>query len=409
VRVQAIGRSLPGATRTRRLALVLALGALALAGSLACSSGDEKWSCPPTNQAQSSAEFFGANAPLLRDYAGPDRAGALDALSCGMSAEGIRWARIVFDQLVEQRSPGAIDWTIPDRVVGTLARHGVRTQALFVGTAAWAADPSVAPVCRSRSYPADVAAWSHFVGAAVERYGRDGAFWREHPEIQPLPIVTWEIGNEENLRLFWCPAANPEQYAAVYRASRAAALAADPKALVAVGGLAPTFGQPGAGDVTVPDFLQRMVTATPSLAREIPAVAIHPYSPTPELVLQAVRAFREAMIAAGLGQTPMIANEVGWYTDGPPGSRFASKDERAERIREITEAIGETNCNLIAFGVNSWLTEEIDSEDPEDWYGLADPDTGEPNESGRAYGEAIAAAGSQPAGPTPLLDRLCSR
>jgi hypothetical protein len=408
VRVQAIGRSLLDAARTRRLGLVLALGALALAVLLTGSSGDEKWSCPPTNQARSSDEFFGVNAPLLRDYAGPDRAGALDALSCGISAAGISWARVVFGQVVEERQPGKTDWTIPDRVVGALARHGVRTQALFVGTAAWAADPSAVPVCGQRAFPADVAAWSRFVGAAVERYGRGGAFWAEHREIQPLPIETWEIGNEENLRLFWCPAANPERYAAVYRSSRAAALAADAKALVVVGGLAPTFGEPApAGDVTVPDFLQRMVRAEPELAREIPAVAIHPYSPTPDLVLEAVRAFREAMTAAGLGQTPMIANEVGWYTDGPPGSRFASQGERAERIRELTGAIRRTNCNLTGFGIHSWVTAETDSDDPEDWYGLADPDTGEPNESGRAYGEAIADAGSGAARPTSPFDRLC--
>jgi hypothetical protein len=325
-----------------------------------------------------------------------------------MSAEGVGWARVVFDQNVEQHFPGAIDWAIPDRVVAALARHGVRTQALFVGTAPWVADPSAVAACAARSFPADVGAWSRFVRAAVERYGRGGAFWAEHPEIDALPIETWEIGNEENLRLFWCPAANPEQYAAVYRSSRAAALTADARALVIVGGLAPTFGQSAeAGDVTVPEFLQRMVAAEPALANEIPAVAIHPYSPTPELVLQSVRAFRAAMTAAGLGRTPMIANEVGWYTEGPPGSRFASQDERAQRIRGITAAIGETDCNLIAFGVNSWVTEENDPGDPEDWYGLADPDTGEPNESGRAYGAAIEAAGPQPAGPTPPFDHLC--
>src|SRR5206468_6149716 len=96
----------------------------------------------------------------------------------------------------EQRRPGQIDWSIPDRVVGTLALHGVRTDALFVGTPGWVTDLGTALGCGPRAYPADVGAWSRFVGAAVARYGRDGSFWPEHPSIPRLPIETWEVGKD---------------------------------------------------------------------------------------------------------------------------------------------------------------------------------------------------------------------
>jgi polysaccharide biosynthesis protein PslG len=353
-------------------------------------------------------DFFGVNAPLLRNYTTPERAAALDAHARSMAGEGIKWARVVFDQSVEQRQPGAIDWSVPDRIVAALARQGVRTEALFIGTPAWVANPAMPPVCGSRSSPENVAGWSAFVGAAVERYGRGGAFWDEHPEIPALPVETWEIGNEENTGIYWCPVASPEQYARVYAGSRDAALAADPDAEVIVGGLAPAFGHVNLlNDVPVPDFLRRMISARPELARQIPAVAIHPYASSLPRVLETVRRFREAIRSAGLGETPMIVNEVGWHTSGL-GPRLAFQAQRAEWLRRLAIAARQTDCNLTAFGVHGWMTVEADLLNPEDWYGLADPRTGAPNESGRAYGVGIAAAGSDPGAPSSgELGRLC--
>jgi hypothetical protein len=132
-----------------------------------------------------------------------------------------------------------------------------------------------------------------------------------------------------------------------------------------------------------------MVAADPSLAREIPAVAIHPYAETPSDVLQVVRLYREAMRAAGLGETPMIINEVGWYTSGPPSHRQASESERAERIAELAAVIDETDCGIAGFGIHAWFTREQDGANPEDWYGVAGPENGDPRESGTAYGAAI--------------------
>lgn len=383
---------------SRRSLLLVGLLAAVAAGAVVVAK-DGRGETNPAEQ------FFGVNAPLLRNYTTPERAAALDAHARSMAAEGIRWARVVFDQAVEQRLPGPIDWSVPDRIVAALARQGVRTDALFIGTPAWVANPAVQPVCASRSFPARLAGWSSFVGAAVERYGRGGRFWEEHPEITALPIETWEIGNEQNTSVYWCPVANPEHYARVYAASREAALAADPEAQVIVGGLAPAFGQgilPG--DVPAPAFLERMVDAKPELADQIPAVAIHPYARSTAKVLETVHRFREAMRSAGLGETPLIVNEVGWHTNGL-GPRLALEGQRAEQLRTLAMAARGTDCNLSAFGVHAWMTAEANLLNSEDWYGLANPRTGIPNASGRAYGDEITGSGSDPADLD--LGRLC--
>jgi hypothetical protein len=369
----------------QRLALPIALLAVTLAGAAFLLLRGQEHGGPD-------GPFFGVNAPLLRDYALDPGDGRLDALASSMEDAGIEWARFSFDQNVEQRQPSQINWSLPDRVVGALAEHGIRVLPLFVGTAAWAADPAVLPTCGSRSYPSDVKAYSRFVGAAVARYGRGGDYWSENSDLPELPIEIWEIGNEENLINFWCPAANPRQYAALYSASRTAVLAEDEDAEVIVGGLAPVFG-PGTpeGSYPMPEFLKEMLTADSSLARKIPAVAIHPYMRTPREVLQLIGVYREAMAQAGLGDTPMIITELGWYTRGVPGPQLATEQERASRIAETVSIAWRTNCNVIGFGVHSWVTAEQDPNDHEDWYGLADPVSGEANDSGSAYGDAISA------------------
>jgi hypothetical protein len=364
---------------------------------------------PSPGDVWSGSGFFGTNTQL-RGYAAPDRAASLDTVARSMAAAGVSWTRTVFDQGWEQRTQGETDWSIPDRIVGTLARHGLRTLALFSGTARWATSFPAALRCGDMAYPADVSAWSRFVGAAVRRYGRDGSFWAEHPRIPTLPIGTWEIGNEENLRMFWCPESNPEQYAQVYRASRAAAHAADGRARLIVGGLAPTFADADAepGDVTVSSFLQRMIAADPVLADRIPAVGVHLYGPTVAAMLQELRLYRQAMVAAGLPRTPMLVNEAGWHTMGPHDRRYAAPASRAAMIRAITAASHETNCNVVGFGIHSWVTAQTDPNDPEDWYGLADPVTGVPDAGGQAYAAAIAAAAGKPGSAArPALSHLC--
>jgi hypothetical protein len=85
----------------------------------------------------------------------------------------------------------------------------------------------------------------------------------------------------------------------------------------------------------------------------------------------------------------MIANEVGWYTSGPPGSRFASDDDRADHIAKLAAVIDETDCNVEGLAIHTWFSAERDPANPVDWFGIADPATGEPRQGGVAYGEAI--------------------
>src|SRR4051794_21848150 len=145
-----------------------------------------------------SPSFFGVNGAFLRNFVSPDKAASLDGLTSSMGQEEISWARITFDQSVEERAKGTFNWYVTDTMVSSLARHGVRAAGSFMGTASWAADPSTRSNCGSRAAPFDMTGWSQWVSAAARRYGANGTFWSSHPGLSVLPVRTWEIGNEAN-------------------------------------------------------------------------------------------------------------------------------------------------------------------------------------------------------------------
>jgi hypothetical protein len=391
------GWRMEGASSRLRRTGCVALLALALTVVLAIRPGGAGAATPGT-----SPEFFGVNGAYLRDFVQPQFAPTLEGLATSMGEQGIDWARLTFDQAVDEKKRGEFNWYAPDAMVAALARHGVRGAASFVGTAWWAIDPVLRDQgrCGPRGWPYEIDGWSEWVAAAASRYGTNGTFWAQHPELPRLPIKRWEIGNEVNSGIFWCPAANPEQYAAVYSASAEAIRRADPAAEVMVAGLAPRFGWKTPTDLDVPAFLSRMTAADPSLRGSIPSVAIHPYAGTPEGALAKLAQFRQAMRDAGMPSTPMIANEIGWYTQGPAGSLLAGQDQRATNIATVANQFWRTDCGVQGLAPYSWITLEKDPLNSEHWYGLADAVTGEPNAGGLAYGRqihlALGESGQQP-------------
>ena len=88
---------------------------------------------------------------------------------------------------------------------------------------------------------ADIQAWQNFLKAAVARYGPGGSFWangyrqRFGDDAVPLPIQSWQIWNEPNLKKFFAPgttvaAVGPTSTPGCFRSSRDAIKSRDPQA-----------------------------------------------------------------------------------------------------------------------------------------------------------------------------------
>ena len=279
-------------------------------------------------------------------------------------AAGVRLMRS--DALWEAAEPTAprdgrhaYDWRRDDAMVAILARYGIRWWALIDYAPAWAA---LAPGVL-HSPPRDPATYASFAAALAERYGPGGVFWKAHPELPQLPVLSYEIWNEPDLHVFW-PDPDPARYAALYAAARAAIHRVQPRATVWTGGLSYDKG-----------FLADAVKTRPSLRGEIDGVAIHPYERDPAGVLHAVAEYRARLNAAGLGRVPLAVTETGWQDHLPLAQHYATENARAFYLFALVPALLNSACDVRAVLPYAWSTDELRAT-VDDWYGLVPPSGG---------------------------------
>lgn len=100
---------------------------------------------------------------------------------------GMRWVRLDFDWFRIEPQRGDFHWDELDRAVSRTAAPGAAMMATLAYTPPWASSNPGSP--RTSDPPADVAFWTDFVRAAVERYRQE--------------VKHWQFWNEPNVREFW--------------------------------------------------------------------------------------------------------------------------------------------------------------------------------------------------------------
>ena len=91
------------------------------------------------------------------------------------------------------------DWDGFDREVELAAEAGIRIMPFVWGSPEWVAPQPIDLPVRSAWQRWG---WTKLLREAAERYGPDGSFWEENPDLPFLPIRRWEIWNEENIVTF---------------------------------------------------------------------------------------------------------------------------------------------------------------------------------------------------------------
>jgi hypothetical protein len=256
--------------------------------------------------------FFGISpqsAPSEGDYELMERAGLTS----------LRWP-LNWSQ-VEEFSPYAAepDWSGFDRGVELAAIYGMRMLPFVSSTPTWVAG-------EFRREPVNGywqrQAWTAFLGRAVRRYGANGIFWREHPDLTYLPVRAWEIWNEPNIVTFGT--VNPGRFAQLIRISGRVLNRNDPSAKLIMGGL---FGRP----LQVPPNMQAgrflsQVYRGRRVKQWFDGVALHPYVSSAAAVRGQIRNLRRVMRAHNDADTPLYITELGWGSDS-----YESRWERGLR------------------------------------------------------------------------------
>ena len=271
-------------------AMVLALALLAAPGAQAARS-----------------EFYGITQP--RALSVPDLYGIAGA-KVHSDRFPLQWSH------VEPSMSSALRWSDYDLLIGELAAAGIRSAPFvwgspgWAGTGGWSRPPDSSP---SR------AAWEAFLKAAVARYGRGGSFWgtpyhrRFGPQATALPITSWQIWNEPNLKYAY-PATTYTQKAARYgqlvKLSHDAITAKDSKARVVLAGIT-TQKDPHAFD-----FLSSLYSVR-HIKDNFSAAAQHPYASSNALIKTAIERFRSVMANHGDEATPLWITEFAWGSHPP--------------------------------------------------------------------------------------------
>ena len=245
-----------------------------------------------------------------------------------------RWRRM-------QKDAKQVDFSSVDPILLSAAENGVRVASDDLraprpgsprASTSYDCDPGCAPYAPTSDEA--LAAWKDFVDQLVERYGPDGDLWTAHPELDPVPVRSWQIWNEQNSPTFYQPEVYPASYERLLDTASEAIKDRDPDAEVILGGM---FGTPFKGKppaLSAPDFL-RQLYAIDGAREQFDAVAAHPYAAHEGKIELQVRLLHDEIERAdddaGLWITEVGASSA----DGPnPLDRGARRD----RPQQLTDA-----------------------------------------------------------------------
>ena len=305
--------------------------------------------------------------------------------------ESIAWYRV---------EPARGRWTFAaiDPWVRESARQGLRIVALLDGPPEWATgtgDRHVAPVAGQA-----LADYANYARRLVERYGTNGTFWSENPDVPKLPIVEWDVWNEPYMSHFWRNGGehawpDPGGYARMFKAVVAEARKADPHAKFMA------EVEISSSDASNQPFLSRMFDAVPDLAQYMDIASSHPYvglnGRSPEVCAAEttdmsnrynfcrVKTLRRILDRHGAQGAKLWLTEFG-YSTCPACSRWqVSEETQAQYVHDAFRLLRHWG---VADGFIWWVykTPMTDPGHAEDWMGLLRAD-GSPKPAWGAFAE----------------------
>ncbi len=188
-------------------------------------------------------------------YEGPNPSWERDFEIDKLLESGLRRIRISIDWPKVEPEQDQFEWTNTDLFISLLTNAGLQVDGRLSYGVDWARPDGDDSAIRPEDF-ADYAAHvaEHFCGV----------------------IESYELWNEENLKIFWKPEPDPDRYGAILKATFTAVHQTCPTARVLVGGLS-GFDQ-YTFDPGLYYFLEAMHASHPDIGQYFDAVAIHPYT-----------------------------------------------------------------------------------------------------------------------------------
>ncbi len=296
----------------RRARLWLASFAVAMLGVLAFSSAASAlpanfWGVVPQ---------VGPNAEELQRL----KRGGVDSIRVPVS-----WGTI------QPTRRGGYDWSSTDPLIAAAVKARIEVFPFLSTAPSWAV-----PVDRRFGSPRTLpvrtgtqrSGWKQFVTQAILRYGPQGTFWSENPELPRRPLRTWQVWNEPNFKYFVAQP-DPADYGKLVELTYSAAKAADPGAQLVLGGL---FARPIEATFNVrprqayfaSEFLEQMYKSTPGIKSKFVGYALHPYTGSYKNLPGRIEEVRRVLARSHDAGKALYITELGWSSEPPqPHNSFA--------------------------------------------------------------------------------------
>ncbi len=289
-------------------------------------------------------------APASRDFIGITAedvfAGDANYRSANLTAQsglGIGLLRQTFDWAQIERSPGQYDLSYHDAYVLAAAQHGITVLPILFHTPEFHAGRIDG---RASCPPRTNASLAAYAQALVQRYGPTGTLWAERPDVQPLPIRSWQIWNEPNLRVYWCNKPNTKQYVAMLRTVGGAIKQVDRSANIVTAGLPDSKLS---GTIPLKRFIDQMYAA--KAAKYFDSLAINSYAKDHKELGRLLASVRKQMNARRDRAGKIWITEIGWGDRGPKHRYIVGEKGQADRIAKSFALIAKQRKKLGLRGV----------------------------------------------------------
>lgn len=234
-----------------------------------------------------------------------------------------------------------------DGAVRLAAEHGLTILPIVIYTPGWESLPHPAA---DFALPRSNSTYANYVETLVRRYGPHGSFWSANPQVPYVPIRMWQIWNEPNTSTRWPIQPFAKTYVAMLSAARRAIRLVDRNAKVVLAGM-PNFSWKD---------LEKIYRVRG--ARQLfDVVAIHPYTASPQGVLQILRLARGVMKRYGDANKPLIASETGWPSSlghSPEHYPFDSTPQgQAKKLATLLPLLAKNRrqLHLLSFDIYTWV------------------------------------------------------
>jgi len=204
-----------------------------------------------------------------------------------------------------------------------------------------------------------------FAARLVRRYGPRGEFWRSRRDLPRMPIRSWQIWNEPNIRVYWPSGPNPREYTKMLQATARYIRKADRGAEIVTAGIPDsTHG------IRLAPFVAGMYRAGAGPAFH--TLAINAYarssSGVPALAWRARRLMDRHRDRGGA----LRVTEFGWATGGPSSPFRVSPEEQARRVTSTLRSLHASRHRLRLRGVVYYNWSDGDPYPPlfRDFFGL---------------------------------------